>query len=407
MRLPILLLSLSLGALMAQQPTDTRGWINQGVQAFKSARYDEAVTAFQKAVDLDPNFVTAHLYLGTAYMQQFIPGAVSPENSDLAFKAESEFQRVLMLDANNKVALASLASLQLNQKKWDEAKRWYDRLISVDPGNADAYYSEGFIDWSLWYPEYAKARAGLGMRPEQPGPLPEGAVKQDLKNRFTPVIEDGIANLQKALAINPMYDDAMAYMNLFIRERADLRSAAEYRGDIAEADQWVQRVLEVKRQRAAQGTAVMRNGDFSALTPAPMVAAPPPPPPPPPPPGQGQGGRAGVVSWDPVAAVTPAPPPGVQRIRIGGAVQQAKLAKQPAPIYPPLAVQARISGTVRFNVIIARDGTVSNLVVLSGHPLLVPAAIDAVKQWVYQPTLLNGEPVEVATTVDVQFTLPQ
>jgi len=88
-------------------------------------------------------------------------------------------------------------------------------------------------------------------------------------------------------------------------------------------------------------------------------------------------------------------------------VQKAKLVEQPAPVYPPLARQARISGVVRLSVIIGRDGTVQDLTLLSGHPLLVPAAMDAVKQWVYQPTLLNGQPVEVATQVEVNFALEQ
>jgi len=88
-------------------------------------------------------------------------------------------------------------------------------------------------------------------------------------------------------------------------------------------------------------------------------------------------------------------------------VQQAKLIRQVKPVYPPLARQARIQGTVRLTAIIARDGTIQELQVVSGHPLLVPAALEAVKQWVYQPTLLNGEPVEVITQIDVNFTLSQ
>jgi protein TonB len=88
-------------------------------------------------------------------------------------------------------------------------------------------------------------------------------------------------------------------------------------------------------------------------------------------------------------------------------VQAAKLIRQPKPQYPPLAKQARIQGTVRFNAVIGKDGTIQNLTLVSGHPLLVPSAQEAVRQWVYQPTLLNNEPVEVVTTIDVNFTLSQ
>ena len=96
----------------------------------------------------------------------------------------------------------------------------------------------------------------------------------------------------------------------------------------------------------------------------------------------------------------------VQRIRVGAQVQQSNLIQQVNPVYPPLARQARIQGVVRFNVIIAKDGRISQILLISGHPLLVAAAQEAVKQWVYRPTLLNGDPVEVATVIEVQFMLP-
>ena len=99
--------------------------------------------------------------------------------------------------------------------------------------------------------------------------------------------------------------------------------------------------------------------------------------------------------------------PTPQRIRVGGNVQAAKLITQIAAAYPPLAKQARISGTVELSAIIGKDGRMQELKVVGGHPLLVQSAMDAVKKWVYRPTMLNGEPVEVATTIDVNFTLNQ
>ena len=92
-------------------------------------------------------------------------------------------------------------------------------------------------------------------------------------------------------------------------------------------------------------------------------------------------------------------------IRVGGNVQSANLIDQVKPVYPPLAKQARIQGTVKFNVVIAQDGTLKSLQVISGHPMLVQAALEAVRQWRYKPTLLNGSPVDVITTIDVNFTL--
>ncbi|MBI2679817.1 MAG: energy transducer TonB [Candidatus Solibacter usitatus] len=124
------------------------------------------------------------------------------------------------------------------------------------------------------------------------------------------------------------------------------------------------------------------------------------------------GGVIGGIVGSMPSVAPPPPPPVVKqaaptRIRVGGQVQAANLIKQPKPIYPPLAKQARISGVVRFNALIGKDGTIQNLTLVSGHPLLVPSAQEAVKQWLYKPTLLNGEPVEVATVIDVNFTLNQ
>jgi len=112
-------------------------------------------------------------------------------------------------------------------------------------------------------------------------------------------------------------------------------------------------------------------------------------------------------------AVPPAPPPlekpvaaaSAGRVRVGGDVQSARLIHQIRPVYPPLAKQARIQGTVRLQAVIARDGRIQNLQLTSGHPLLVPAAMEAVRQWRYRPTTLNGENVEVLTQINVNFAL--
>ncbi len=117
----------------------------------------------------------------------------------------------------------------------------------------------------------------------------------------------------------------------------------------------------------------------------------------------------GIISSTPVAPPPPPPPKPVEaapkRIRVGGQVQSAMAISRPNPVYPPLAKQARIQGTVRLEAEISKTGTIESLKVVSGHPLLVQAALDAVKQWRYKPTILNNEPVAVATTIDVNFTL--
>jgi periplasmic protein TonB len=118
--------------------------------------------------------------------------------------------------------------------------------------------------------------------------------------------------------------------------------------------------------------------------------------------GQMGGVIGGIISSTPVAVPKVATP---QRVRVSAGVTSGLLIRKVNPVYPPLARQARISGTVVLRAVISKDGSIENLSLVSGHPMLAPAAIDAVKQWKYKPYLLNGEPVEVDTEVQVNFTL--
>lgn len=241
----------------------SRDQLNRGVAAYKSAKYAEAIENFKTAIALDPTNPNAKLYLATAYMTQWIPGAESPENVELATQAKKEFQEVLSNDPKDKVALASLASLAFNQSsslqgdaktaKLDEARDWNQKLIAVDPKNKEAYYSLGVIAWSKWYPVLGKERAELGMKPEDPGPIKDKKIREELKQQYSAVIQEGIDALNKALEVDPEYDDAMAYLNLLIRERADLAdSPDQYKEQIKVADDWVQKALETKKKKAAR-----------------------------------------------------------------------------------------------------------------------------------------------------------
>jgi len=193
------------------------------------------------------------------------------------------------------------------------------KLLAVDPQQKNAYYSLGVIDWKKWHPVWLRAREQFGMKPGDSGPLPNASARRELAKRY----------------------------GLLIRERADLRdSLQEYRGDIALADQWVEKAIETMRAKARAET-------------------------------RSRALRVPVMS--PVRRIEPA--------------------------YPPLAKQARIQGTVRFTAIIDKDGQVQDLQLISGHPLLVNSARDAVSQWEYRPMLLNGEPIEVIAQVKVDFTL--
>jgi len=241
----------------------SRDQLNQGVATFKAGKYAEAVEHFKVAIDLDNSNPNARLYLATAYMSQWIPGADSPENVRMATQAKDEFNKVLAQDPNNTSAIASLASLAFNeatsltpdkkQAMFDEAAMWYHKLIQIDPKNKEAYYTLGVIAWQRWYPALQLARANLKMKPEDPGPLKDKKVKEELRAQYTSVIDEGMQDLQKALDIDPEYDDAMAYMNLLVRERADLVDSPEdYKKQVEVADSWVQKALDTKKAKAAR-----------------------------------------------------------------------------------------------------------------------------------------------------------
>jgi tetratricopeptide (TPR) repeat protein len=242
----------------------SRDQLNKGVQAFKSAKYDEAIDHFNQAVALDPSNPNARLYLATSYFVQYIPGAESPENLQYAKKAKDEFMRVLQQDPRDKTALQYLASLSYQEasgttdleaklKKLDDARDWYLKLIAVDPKNKEAYYSLGVIDWMKWYPRWMAALNKQDMKPDQAMPFKDKKIKAELAQEYGGLVDDGLKNLNAALDIDKQYDDAMAYENLLIRERASLAdSMDQYKKDIDTADDWVQKSLEAKKIKASK-----------------------------------------------------------------------------------------------------------------------------------------------------------
>ena len=246
----IFLLVLAVPALLAQSTTADEQ-VNLGIAAYRNGKYADAVRYFSAAVKLDPAYLDARLYVATAYMSQYVPGEESAENLQMAQRAQDEFQQVLTLDPENDVAMASIASLYFNQKKFEDAREWYEKLTSLDPENKQAWYTLGVIAWNQFYPAYGRARAAAQLKPVDRGPLPDAGARSALKTRWGQIVAEGIRNLEHALAIDPEYDDAMSYMNLLIRERADWdESQSEYARDIAAADEWVRKALEIKKRKA-------------------------------------------------------------------------------------------------------------------------------------------------------------
>ncbi len=228
----------------------SRDQINKGINAFKSAAYPQAVEHFKEAVRLDPTLINARLYLATAYMSQYVPGAESEENLRHAEAATNGFLDALKQEPNSELAIESLGSICFNQKKLDDAKKWYSKLIEINNKKKEAYYTIGVINWTKSYQPRMEVRAKIGMKPEEPGPIKDKKARAELRTQTETVIKEGLDMLERALAIDPNYDDAMAYVNLLYREQADLVDTAEENKALTDkADDWVQKSMEIKKKK--------------------------------------------------------------------------------------------------------------------------------------------------------------
>jgi tetratricopeptide (TPR) repeat protein len=232
-----------------------RDQLNKGVQAYKNTHYEEAIGHFQQAVELDPSLTNARLYLATALANQYIPGADNPENTKVAEQAIDVFKKVLDLNPPREQKVTSLkgiASLYFNMKKLDQAKEYHRKVIELDPNDPETYYSIGVIDWTQTYQPRMEERAKLGLRTEDALPVKDKKVCASLRDKNMPNIQEGIDSLKKALDLRTDYDDAMAYMNLMYRERADVQcdDPAARAADLKSADEWVDKTLAVKKAKA-------------------------------------------------------------------------------------------------------------------------------------------------------------
>ena len=235
-----------------------RDQLNKGVTAYKNAKYEEAIDHFQQAVALDPTLINAKMYLATAFAQQYIPGADTPENNKMAEQAIEQYQRVLDMKPARDQRVNSakgIAYFYLNMKKFDDAKKYYRMAADVDPNDPEPYYSVGVIDWTACYQPRMEERAKLGLKPDEnlnPKNKDQKKVCAELKIKNMPSIQEGIDSLNKAIQLRPDYDDAMAYLNLMYREKADVEcdDLNARQDDLKTADTWVDKTLSTKKAKA-------------------------------------------------------------------------------------------------------------------------------------------------------------
>lgn len=241
-----------------------RDLLNKGVQSFKAGQYDTAVEDFKQAKDLDPELMNARLYLATAYANQYIPGAPSDQNLNFAKQAIQEYQEVLQKDPGNLTAIDGTGSLLYNMAgtpydpaKFEESKTYHRKHIELKPDDPEPYYWIGVIDWVMANRVNLELRAAynkdhLKKQVKETEPLP-AAERGDYGSKAGPLIDEGTQNLQKALELRPDYDDAMAYLSLMLRRKADMVESADERDKLEQqADDLLDKVKEIKQKRASQ-----------------------------------------------------------------------------------------------------------------------------------------------------------
>lgn len=312
--------------LLAAGPTwaqdDFTGLMQQGKEAMRQMKVQDAEVDFRRALALDPLSVDALDALGDAV---YASGARVPsQDAKVPFSGSSRF---------------------------DEAKELLEKAIGVDPNSFAAHYDLARIIASQCVPAVVHASLEAGALKPTGGSLPFGPARQNLRLQIGALVESGVEHAQRAVAIEPNSAPAMHQLAGLLRIRAELDETSETsEADRSLAQDWSRR----------------------AATPSELA------------------------------------PQGVPRfVRIGARVAEANLIGRVDPVYPPLARAARVQGAVEFTITIDETGRVIDAKLASGHPLLVQAAKEAVMQWMYRPTLLNGQPVKVSTTADVVFRLPE
>ncbi len=252
--------------LAAQDSPDsfqTRREIGMGIRAFRTGHYDEAAQHFQKAIAMDPESINPRLYLATSYASMYTPGSTDPANLEFIHKAEVQYLKVLELNPEEDNALRSLATLAYERaggmtdpvEKREQLRRaagWYRQVGAVSPKDQGAFYMLGVIAWSECEPDIQQARLQAGMKPETPPPIPSTEARAALEAGCGEVIDDGIAQLNHALELDPDYDEAMSYLSLLNRQRANFAPTPEAAADaVKQAGEWTGKAAEARKRRAS------------------------------------------------------------------------------------------------------------------------------------------------------------
>ena len=228
-----------------------RDQLNKGVEAYKSAHFEEAISHFQRATKLDPNLPMAKTYLATALAQNVVPGLDTVENLKTAQEAIDIFQEVLAKNPNDSTSLKQIAGIYFQIKKLDDAKTWQKKVLAANPKDPEAAYTIGVIDWTQAHENTLAALQAAGINDDGIGNAKAPKKVMDpLKAQNGPLVDEGLKYLNDAVANRANYDEAMAYLNLIYRRKADVDygDAAAVKADIASAEEWRTKAMDTRKK---------------------------------------------------------------------------------------------------------------------------------------------------------------
>jgi len=225
--------------------------LNRGVESYKAARYAEAIDHFQKASNIAPCLTMARSYLATAQAQNVVPGLDTPDNLKTADASVENFKLVLAQNQHDINSLKQVAAVYFSTKRFDDAREWQKKVLVEDPNDYEAAYTIGVIDWTQAHTHALAALTVAGLQDDGEGNRaapPE--VLESISRQNRALVEEGLQYLTRAIEGRPNYDDAMAYMNLVYRRKADLdyQNPALRDEDVAKAKDWAHKAMQTRKE---------------------------------------------------------------------------------------------------------------------------------------------------------------
>lgn len=245
-----LMCCLTAGMAQDEAKASAHNAVNEGVQAFREAHYEDAIGRFEQAVTLDPDLVVARMYLAATYLQVFQPGVDTPENVIWATKALDQYSEILRSNPSDVESLKGLAYLKLQLNNFDQAKEAYAKAIALDPADPELLYAAAVANWSMVNREIITEKAKLDAESEYSLILSDGC--SDVRAKSLADVDSGIVMLNKAISLRKEYVDAMTYMDMLYRLRAELEcgNKKNYKADIKQSGEWADRAAAARKKQA-------------------------------------------------------------------------------------------------------------------------------------------------------------